>query len=99
MSSDAPSGGNADEKPAAADPAAAPEGTPDAGSAKPEGAAKPNYTPPVRPAGSAPSAGHQQQAAQSAPADAGSEMSAEKAIGLAFVGGFVAARMIRRFRG
>lgn len=59
---------------------------------------KPNYTPPVRPAGSA-ATGYQQQATPEAGPAAGSEMSAEKAIGLAFLGGFVAARVIRKIRG
>lgn len=59
---------------------------------------KPAYKPPTRPAPQAHAHTPPAQGA-SAPAAGDSELSPEKAIGLAFVGGFIAARLLKRLRG
>ena len=63
-----------------------------------DSAAKPAYKPPTRPAPQTTSYTPPAQGS-AAPAASESELSPEKAIGLAFVGGFVAARLLKKLRG
>ena len=61
--------------------------------------AKPQYKPPTRPAAQTSSYTPPAQGASSSSAAGESGQSPEKAIGLAFVGGFIAARLLKKLRG
>jgi hypothetical protein len=74
-----------------------PLGTPATPPASGSGA-KPQYKPPTRPAAQTSSYTPPAQGASSAAAGE-SGQSPEKAIGLAFVGGFIAARLLKKLRG